>query len=225
MFAVLQFPPPNFLISFLVCIILRVSLLLIRWHVFSAWVAWCLYFKFLLVICFFDICSSNVVSDGLHFSESNYLFLWEYLFKVDAPFNMLMIFFLKYFGKIFQCWSSACNHYCLLVLDFFNLRGVRHGFLPTCLLRAFSVWSYHNLVLSLNIHYFSWCNEMYGDVWEQILRRRTNCDFEMFLIRCSGRQDFGLRQMWVSVGFGKMVVDNVCWFRVRQTSKKFMVLI
>ena len=129
MFAVLQFPPSNFLISFLVCIILRVSLLLIRWHVFSAWVAWCHYFKFLLVFCCFDICSSNVVSDGLHFSESNYLFIWEYFLKVDALFNMLMIFFLKYFGKIFfQWWSSACNHYCLLLLDFFNLREFVMGF-------------------------------------------------------------------------------------------------
>ena len=102
MFAVLQFPPSNFLISFLVCIILRVSLLLIRWHVFSAWVAWCRYFKFLLVICCFDICSSNVVSDGLHFSESNYLFIWEYFLKVDALFNMLMIFFLSILERYFS---------------------------------------------------------------------------------------------------------------------------
>ena len=38
---------------------------------FSAWVAWCCYFRVLFVIFLVDICSKNVVSDGLHFMECN----------------------------------------------------------------------------------------------------------------------------------------------------------
>ena len=65
---------------------------------FSAWATWCRYFRSLLVICFLDIYSNNVASDGLHFTECNYWFLYEFFFKVDVLSNTLMIFFLKYFG-------------------------------------------------------------------------------------------------------------------------------
>ena len=88
-----MFAAKTILISFPLCIFLRVLLLLISW----VWVALCRYFRFHLVICFVDICSNNVVSDGLHFTEYNYCFFGGYFFKVDVLFNRLMIFLFEVF--------------------------------------------------------------------------------------------------------------------------------
>ena len=134
--------------------------------------AWCR-FRFLLFIRFVDIHSDNVVSDGLLFTECNYhWFLCKNFFKVDVIYNMLMIFFSKDLGYIFQCWMPGCNHCSLAVFFvFFFLNfvvGVRHGFLLTCLWQAFSDWNCCNLVLwkIWNMHYyFSSCNQMYWNIY------------------------------------------------------------
>ena len=112
---------------------------------------WCRYFRFLLFIYFLYIHSNSVVSGGL-FLRNAIIGFYGDTFKGTFRFNN-MLFVVSICGKCFCAWcqvATICVFSC-------------HGFLLTCLLRAFSVWNSRNLVLwkNLNIHYFSWCNKMY----------------------------------------------------------------
>ena len=111
-----MFATKTILISFPLCIFLRVLLLLISW----VWVALCRYFRFHLVICFVDICSNNVVSDGRHFTEYNYCFFGGYFFKVDVLFNMLMIFF--FWSVLDKCFSDGCQVVTIIAFSFWRLK-------------------------------------------------------------------------------------------------------
>ena len=104
--------------------------------------------------------SNDVFSDVLLYTECNCWFLWDWFFNVDVVFSMLMMYSLSILDKSF---SAGCQAVTIIGFSlcccqgFFFVVGVRHGFLLTCLLRAFSVWSFRNPVLwkGLNIHYFS----------------------------------------------------------------------
>ena len=101
----------------------------------------------------------------LFFTECNHLFL---TFLRYMSFSVCWWYFWK--SILDKCFSARCQVVTIIVFSFYFILflfhfvvGVRHRFLLTCLLWAFSVWNSLNLVSwkSLNIHYFSWCNQMY----------------------------------------------------------------
>ena len=100
MFAVLQFTPSNFLISFLLFIFLRVSLLLLKWHVFLHEELGVVMLGFFCSFCFDYIRSNNVTSDRLLFQEMLLLVSLGILFKGRCRFQYVDDLFLKVFWTI-----------------------------------------------------------------------------------------------------------------------------
>ena len=80
MFAVLRFYPSSFIISFALCMLLRVLSLLMMWRVFLHEEHGVVILGFFCSFASFYICSNNVVSHGFSFTECNYCFLREYFF-------------------------------------------------------------------------------------------------------------------------------------------------